>query len=93
MAAHTWVNGEAITASKLNALERKKTYVDGQLDLTTITLAEAVALQEETCLPYVSYYYNTDENQYHFIYSTTYYAIDENDQLSLRSKASGGTTH
>ena len=47
MAAHVWTSGESITASKLNALERKKAFLDGTLNITTLTWNEAVALIEE----------------------------------------------
>ena len=47
MAAHVWTSGEAITASKLNAIERKRAWVNGELPLETLTWNEAIALFEE----------------------------------------------
>lgn len=57
MATHVWTDGEAITASKLNALERKRAFLQGDIDFTKLTWAEAVALQEEIGLPFVQYGY------------------------------------
>lgn len=53
MAAHTWTDGEAITASKLNAIERKKSFRLGELKMTDLTYDEAVQLIEDTgCIDY-----------------------------------------
>ena len=61
MAVHVWVDGEAITASKLNALERKKAFINGELPFTKLTYNEAVALIEETGTPYFSYHEEAGE--------------------------------
>ena len=47
MAVHTWVDGEAITASKLNRLEKRKAYVEETLDLTTCTAREVLEMVED----------------------------------------------
>lgn len=47
MAVHIWVDGEAITASKLNRLEKRKAYVEKTLDLTTCTAREVLEMVED----------------------------------------------
>ena len=47
MAVHTWVDGEAITASKLNRLEKRKAYVEKTLDLATCTAREVLEMVED----------------------------------------------
>ena len=59
MAAHTWTDGEAITASKLNAIERKKSFRLGELKITDLTYEEAVQLIEDTgCIDYSYGYFD-----------------------------------
>lgn len=63
MATHTWVDGEAITASKLNAIERKKSFRLGELKMTDLTYEEAVQLIEDTGSLDYSYGYLDDVYQ------------------------------
>lgn len=73
MAVHTWVDGEAITASKLNKLEKKKAYVENTLDFTTCTAREVLEMIEDMPLT-LDYIIEIDTEEYpdnynyHFIY-------------------------
>lgn len=64
MATHTWIDGEAITASKLNAIERKKAFAAKELKFTELTYNEAKQLIEDTGCPYYAYGYNNTDHYY-----------------------------
>lgn len=57
MAIHTWTSGESITASKLNAIEKRRAWTNGELPLTSLTWNEAVQLIEDVGDCRYSYYH------------------------------------
>ncbi len=93
----TWQDGDSITYQDLNEYEKRKAFCNGTLDYTTLTYQEAVALQEELCMPGVSYGYDDSYQCYCFILyhlndstQSTLYATQTTDYLSTQRPASSG---
>lgn len=86
MAAHTWTDGEAITASKLNAIERKKSFLIGELKITDLTYEEAVQLIED--IGCVDYSYGYEDGMYqitnHLLHKT-YFANTSTSILTVNT--------
>lgn len=81
MAKHTWTDGEAITASKLNAIERKKSFRLGELKITDLTYDEAVQLIEDMGYLHYSYGYSDGVYQIHDSISQLYYTADTSTSI------------
>lgn len=79
MAVHVWTEGEAITASKLNAIERKRAFRNGEIPLTTLTYNEAVELIEE--LGMVNFEYMSSKNSIYDYKTQTEYHSNSADSL------------
>ena len=88
MAAHVWTSGESITASKLNALELKKAFAEGTLDLTKYTASQVINLIEEIGVLRDGYSYNSFGYIFYFG-EKQYYANSLNDLL-IYDNHSGG---
>ena len=86
MAKHTWTDGEAITASKLNAIERKKSFRIGELKITDLTYEEAVQLIDDTgCIDYSYGYYDDVYQIYDHILHQQYIADTSTSILTVQT--------